>query len=541
MAFLNWKIAGAAGEGIKVSGLMLQKTAFRSGFFTYGSTEYPSLIRGGHNTFEVVLSNEPVQSGRVKVNLLVDLTTSTIASLSFPLADLARQSGNLLTKNTVALGASCAILNLDLTILKQIISETFGSKDRTVINQNHQAAQLGFDYVTKNYSDKKLKLEPAQEPLKDKIMLCGNEALALGAVAGGMKFYCAYPMTPTTPILHYLAANAQKLNLIVNHAEDEIGVINMAIGAGFGGVRSMVATSGGGFSLMVEGLGLAGVTETPLVIILGMRPGPASGMPTWSGQGDLLFAINAAQDEFPRIVLAPGDPEEAFNLAAKAQNLAEKYQLPVIILSDKNLGEGYYTSRRPPAKHTNQRYSLAQNLTGSDDQPFPRYLVTESGISPRPLPGQPGGVHLANSYEHDELGYATEVSGERIKQMNKRLKKLETILAGNDVLAPQNFGPQTAKTTLLSWGSNKGAILDALPHLSDTNYLHFSWLWPFPEAQFRALIAHNPRLITIEGNATAQLAKLIAQQTGIIIKDKILKYDGRQFYPEEIIEAVKKL
>ena len=186
--------------------------------------------------------------------------------------------------------------------------------------------------MNKNYSDKKLQLAAPKRPLKDKIIICGNEALALGAVAGGMKFYCAYPMPPSTPILHYLAANAQKLNIVVNHAEDEIGVINMAIGAGFGGVRSMVGTSGGGFSLMVEGLGLAGMTETPLVIILAMRPGPASGMPTWSGQGDLLFAINASQDEFPRIVLAPGDPAEAFDLAANAQNLTEKYQLPVIIL-----------------------------------------------------------------------------------------------------------------------------------------------------------------------------------------------------------------
>ncbi len=540
MGFLNWKIAGAAGEGIKVSGLILQKTAFRAGFYTYGSTEYPSLIRGGHNTYQVAISSEPIQSGRTRIDLLVDLKNSTIASLPIPLADLAKQSGNLLTKNTVSLGASCALLGLDLTILKSVITEAFAGKDQAIIDQNHQAAQLGFDYAAKNFADKKLKLDTPKQPHQDKIMLCGNEALALGAVAGGMKFYCAYPMTPSTPILHYLAANAQKLNIVVNHAEDEIGVINMAIGAGFGGVRSMVATSGGGFSLMVEGLGLAGVTETPVVIILGMRPGPASGMPTWSGQGDLLFAINAAQDEFPRIVLAPGDSEEAFDLAAKAQNLAEKYQLPVIILSDKNMGEGYYTSQRPADKYKNRRYSLAP--AGSEsDQPFSRYQVTESGISPRPLPGSTGGIHLANSYEHDELGYATEVSEERVKQMNKRLKKLETIVKAGDVIAPQVFGPKTAKTTLVSWGSNKGAIIDALAQLPDTNYLHFSWMWPFPKEQFLGLVKNSPRLVAVEGNATAQLTKLIRQETGIEIKDKILKYDGRQFYPEEIIEKVQKL
>ncbi|MDZ4229131.1 MAG: 2-oxoacid:acceptor oxidoreductase subunit alpha [Patescibacteria group bacterium] len=540
MAFLNWKIAGAAGEGIKVSGLMLQKTAFRAGFYSYGSTEYPSLIRGGHNTFEVVISNEPVASGRIKVDLLVDLKASTIASLPFPLADLAKQSGNLLTKNTVALGGSCFLLGLDLSLLKAVIKEAFAGKDQTIIDQNYQAAQLGFDFAAKNYSDKKLKLDAPKQPLNNKIMLNGNEALALGAVAGGMKFYCAYPMTPSTPILHYLAAKAEKLGIVVNHAEDEIGVINMAIGAGAGGVRSMVATSGGGFSLMTEGLGLAGGTETPVVIILGMRPGPASGMPTWSGQGDLLFAINAAQDEFPRIVLAPGDPQEAFALAAKAQNLAEKYQLPVIILSDKNLGEGYYTTNRPADKHHNQRYSLASGLTESD-QPFARYQVTESGISPRPLPGTPGGIHLINSYEHDELGYATEVAAERTKQMNKRLTKLKTILASPDLIGPKRYGPTTAKTTIISWGSNKGAIIDALEQLPDTNFIHFSWLWPFPQNQFLSLIAGKPRLMTVEANATGQISKLIAQETGVIIKDNLLKYDGRQFYSEEIIEAVKKL
>lgn len=535
MKLLNWKISGAAGEGIKVSGLMLQKTAFRSGYYTYGSTEYPSLIRGGRNTFEAVISTEPVNSARRRVDLEVDLKNSTVAGKAFPLNDLAKQSGNPLTKNTVALGASCALLGLKPDNLNQVISATFGAKDPAIIKQNLQAVRLGFAAAAK---DKKLTLDPTQEKPAGKIMICGNEAIAAGAVAGGMKFYCAYPMTPTTPILHYLAAHAEPLGIVVNHAEDEIGVVNMAIGAGYGGVRSMVATSGGGFSLMVEGLGLAGVTETPLVIVLGMRPGPASGMPTWSGQGDLLFAVNAAQDEFPRIVLAPGDAGEAFELAKKAQNLAEKYQLPVIILTDKNLGEGYYTTDRPENVHHNRRYSLAENLP-AQDSPFPRYKITDSGISPRPLPGQPGGVHLANSYEHDELGYATEVSDERTKQMNKRLKKPETLLTSDDLIAPRVYGPKTASTSIVSWGSNKGAIIDALKDLPDANYIHFNWLWPFPQKQFLSLVKPKQRLVAVEGNATGQLCRLIREQTGIEIREKILKYDGRQFYPEEIYESAR--
>jgi 2-oxoglutarate ferredoxin oxidoreductase subunit alpha len=538
MAVLNWKIAGAAGDGIKVSGLMFQKTAFRSGYYTFGSTEYPSLIRGGHNTFEVVISDRPVNSARRQTDLLVDLKGSTLASTAFPLVDLAKQSGNLLTKNTVALGASCALLGLELTVLNQVIKEVFGAKNQKVIEQNIQAAELGYAWAEKNLGGQRRQLPPPAG-LKHKILVCGNEALALGAVAGGMKFYCAYPMTPSTPILHYLAARADQLQIIVNHAEDEIGVINMAIGAAAGGVRSMVATSGGGFSLMTEGLGLAGISETPVVIVLGMRPGPASGMPTWSSQGDLLFAINASQDEFPRIVLAPGDAEDAFTLAALAQNLAEKYQLPVIILTDKNLGEGYFTADRPADKFSNRRYILRQLPPG--DRPFPRYQLTVDGVSPRPLPGTPGGVHLINSYEHDQLGYATEVAAERTNQMNKRLSKLATLETNREIIAPKLYGPSEAGTTLVSWGSNKGALLDALSSLPDTNLIHFNWLWPFPRAEFLGLVKSGACLIAVEANATGQLAKLICQETGLKIKDKILQYDGRQFYPEAIIEAVRRL
>lgn len=534
MSVFNWKIAGAAGEGIKVSGLMLQKTAFRSGFYTYGSTEYPSLIRGGHNTFEIVLSTEPVYSARTKVDLEIDLKNSTVAGQPVPLGKLAAQTGNRLTKNTVALGASCALMGLTLPILKSVISEVFRGKNPEIISQNQQAAQFGFEF----FPDKKFPLGRPKQALKNKIMIGGNEALALGAVAGGMKFYCAYPMTPATPILHYLAAHARQFGLVVNHAEDEIGVINMAIGAAAGGVRSMVATSGGGFSLMTEGLGLAGVTETPVVIVLGMRPGPASGMPTWSGQGDLLFAVNASQDEFPRIVLAPGDAAEAFTLAARAQNLAEKYQLPVIILTDKNLGEGYFTVSQPADSHSNRRYSLAGPLPETD-QPFPRYQLSQNGISPRPLPGTPGGVHLINSYEHNQLGYATEMSEDRVKQMDKRLQKINTLLKSDDLISPRLYGPKTASTTLVSWGSNKGAIIDALPGLKDTNFIHFNWLWPFPRTQFLNLVQSGQKLIAVEANATGQLSQLIRRETGILIKKQLLKYDGRQFYPEEIYESAR--
>lgn len=315
-------------------------------------------------------------------------------------------------------------------------------------------------------------------------------------------------MTPATSILHFLAANAQKLNLVVQHAEDEIGVINLAIGAAFTGVRAMVGTSGGGFSLMTEGLGLAAVSETPLTIILSMRPGPASGMPTWSSQGDLLYAINASQDEFPRIILTPGDITELFSAGQLAPNLAEKYQLPVIILTDKNLGEASMTAPAFPIVTKNSRYLKTQTLK------------------------------LANSYEHDDQGLSTEDSLERTKQVDKRLAKFTALSADKSLPQPILYGPKTATTTLISWGSNKGPILSVLAQKSDVNYLHFPSVWPFPKKAFNELINPKNKLITIECNSTGQLNKLISQETGLMIKDQITKYDGRPFYPEEIMEKL---
>lgn len=301
----------------------------------------------------------------------------------------------------------------------------------------------------------------------------------------------------------------------------------------------MVATSGGGFSLMTEGLGLSGITETPIVIINAMRPGPASGMPTWTSQGDLLYVINASQDEFPRIILSPGDPEEAFKLSKLAQNLAEKYQIPVILLTDKYLSESYFSTNKPALKHQNQRYGFTKTDTRAEDQPFPRYQDTDSGISLRTIPGQKGGVHLTNSYEHDQLGYATEESAERIKQVNKRTKKIAQILNDPDLPQPILFGPAKADQTLVSWGSNKGIILDALKSLPNINFIHFPLVWPFPKKAFLKLANQAKKLITLECNSTGQLNKLISQQTGLRIKDQLLKYSGRPFFSSEIINHLK--
>lgn len=486
MTEFNWKISGAAGEGIKVSGLILAQTAFRQGYYVHGYTEYPSLIRGGLNTFQVAASTKPIFSQKSKFDLEISLTDKTLVA----------------PKNIYALGLSCAKLGLKLTLLLDVIKENFAKKSPEIIELNLTAAESGYKSVKAPITSIELPIDPKRQ------LLNGNEAIVLGAINGGLEFYSAYPMTPVTAILHLLAAKSKTEKIIVHHAEDEIGVINMAIGAGYSGKRAMVATSGGGFCLMTEGIGLSAVAEIPLVIVLGMRPGPATGMPTWSGQGDLLFSINASQDEFPRIILTPGDTNEAFTLTALAQNLAEKYRLPVIILTDKNLSESYYTGEFLPEKKSIIRY------------PFEPKFV--------------------NSYEHDEAGFSTEDSQERIKQVNNRLAKSAKILADPDLPQPQLFGPEDVKTTLISWGSTKGPISEAIKDLPQVNHLHFSCVWPFPREAFLKLIKSGNKLICVENNSTGQLAKLIAQETGILINNKLLKYDGRPFYPEEIIDYVKK-
>jgi 2-oxoglutarate ferredoxin oxidoreductase subunit alpha len=290
---------------------------------------------------------------------------------------------------------------------------------------------------------------------------------------------------------------------------------------------------------MVEGLGLAGVSETPIVINLGMRPGPATGMPTWTGQGDLLFAINASQDEFPRIVLTPGDLDEAFATGRLAQGLAQKYQLPVIIITDKHLAEDYATTTSFNSQWQDESHELVQTLNQDNMEPFARYADTETGISPRPLPGAKGGVHLANSYEHDPLGYATEEANVRKNQVDKRFKKVKAVMADPDRILPQLYGPKGARLTLVSWGSNKTTILQALRDLPEVNFIHFPWVWPFPENEFMALTNGAKKLALVEGNSQAQLGSLIRQQTGIKIDDQLLKYDGRPIWPEEIVDYAK--
>jgi 2-oxoglutarate ferredoxin oxidoreductase subunit alpha len=565
--FISLKIGGQAGQGIKSAGLMFAKLATRSGYHIYSYTEYPSLIRGGHNAMQINISKEEVSAPSMRTDLLIALNQETITKhvheipagggiifdsekkfdfsvvdkriniFLVPLSKIVKDAGGPeLLINTVALGAAAALWGGDLKILKDLIGEEFSDKKQEVIDMNYLAVESGYKYSLENFKDKlQKKLTPASNP-ETNMILNGAEAAALGAIAGGLQFASMYPMTPVSGILHLLALYQQKYGFIYKQPEDEIAAINMAIGASFAGARAMTATSGGGFCLMAEGYGLAGITETPIVIVMGMRTGPATGLPTWSEQGDLRFVLHAHHGDFPRIVLAPGDGKEIFDFTMKAFNLAEKYQTPVVVLVDKNVNEDDQSFKY--FDETNYKIERGK-FTLEKNADYKRYSLQEDGISPRTIPGT-GNYFLTNSDEHNEYGYSDEEAENRVQQHEKRMKKLE-ICKKTDMEQPILYGPEEADLTIVSWGSNKGSILQAMKEFTNVNYLHITWMSPFPADAVAKALKKAKSLLHIENNYTAQLAGLIREMTGIEIENKYLKYDGRPFFVEEVAQKIQSL
>ncbi len=567
---LNWKVAGFAGEGIMTTGLLFSKVCARHGLNIFDYTEYPSLIRGGHNTYQVFASKDEAVVQKKQLNLLVALNKNALNfhkdelnenslviydkeddninieefslpgnSFNLPMVRLAEESGaQRVMSNNVAVGASLFFLGLDFNILEDLIKDIFGNKGEEVVNLNKNAARAGYDFAKAN-GQSLMEIEK-QDP-GNRYTLTGNEAVGLGAIAGGLQCYIAYPMTPSSSVLHFLAAKAADANIVVKHAEDEISVINMALGASFSGVRVMVGTSGGGFCYMTEALGLSGIAELPIVVFVAMRPGPALGMPTWTAQGDLQFLISASQDEFPRFVLTPSNAQESFELTSAAVNLAEKYQTPVIVATDKFIAESRHTIALEGQTFNNSRFGFSQNPQPDDSGFFPRFSPTENGVSERAIPGISGGNYIANSYEHDQYGLATEVAVVRQAQMEKRFKKFEHM---KKEVPQQYFDSQDdAKLTFISYGSSKGVIQEARKMLSrdgvNSNMLHISWAWPFPAEQVKSVLDQSPKTLAVEGNYQGQLARLIAQETGVQVQNHLHKYDGRPFYIDDIVNHVK--
>lgn len=569
----SWQIAGYAGEGIKKIGQLFSKIALRSGFHTFDYTEYPSLIRGGHNVYQVGFGNSPVLTQQRHVDLMLAMNADGIrlhghefhestvilydseddgvqldsfdvpgTIIDIPMVSLAREVGaERIAANMVALGTCAYLCSFDTKLLDDIVQEIFGHKSQKIVELNIQAAQAGIAYIR----DKQPPLIDwkSSESHGDRITITGNEALSLGAIAGGMKAYFAYPMTPSSSILHTLADWSSEADVFVKHAEDEIGVINMALGASYAGVRAAVGTSGGGICYMSEAVGYAGIAELPLVIYESQRPGPAVGMPTWTGQADLLFCTYISQDEFPRIVLAPGDVNQAFDLSRRAFQLAEKYQIPVIVLSDKHLSESAQSCVLEQTTYSIQPESRNDSPQLTEHGMYPRYVDRETGISPRTIPGQPNGYYVSNGYETDDYGFATEAADIRIMQMDKRMRKLDAIRQEMDV--PSVSQHNEALATLVGWGSSMNVLMAAQKLLVSSgmpvDVIHLSWMWPFPADQMTKLLVAAPTPILFEGNSTFQLGQLLRSQTGIDIYHKRGKYDGRPFYVEEVVTAVREV
>jgi 2-oxoglutarate ferredoxin oxidoreductase subunit alpha len=478
-------------------------------------------------------TDTPVQTGIKRA-----LDKKKVALIKLPIqAILKKHNAPIVMGNSIFTGACWALITRELSPLLAEVKEVFKSKAKDVLT-NEKCTKDGYDYAAKNYQSLGLKQKKSQ----NRIIGTGNEVAGLSLFASGCKLYCSYPMTPATGILHYLAPRAQKQNIIVKQAEDELTAVLTCIGANFAGTRAACATSGGGLALMTESFSLAGITETPLMVINSQRPGPATGLPTWTEQGDLGFVSKIGHGEFPRIILAPGDIDEVFKLIPKAFNLAEKYQTLVVVLLDKYLSESWYQTEEfsDSSVSVHRGQITAQSDLNSNSQ-FKRYKISVSGVSPRSLPGMKNGIFLSNSDEHDEIGYSTEDLLTRKQMMDKRMRKAAGIY--NEIPGPRLYGPERAKTTIVCWGSQKGPVLDAIAELNEkkvrVNMLHFSYVFPIKDTLLRKLAKRN-KLIAVENNYSGQLASLIREQTGIYIESRINKYVGTPFFKDELVEILKR-
>jgi 2-oxoglutarate/2-oxoacid ferredoxin oxidoreductase subunit alpha len=541
------------------------------GYHVFTHQDYMSRVRGGHNFYQIRFSDQKISASREMVDILLALDLNTIEIhkksvrnegfilydseiakkkfeepefIDIPFRKIALDVGkNSVMANTVATGAVLGLLDLGLEALKKILRQAFKKKGEEVIQENIACAEAGYNYARTNCP--RCEAFGIREPEYRKLMLIdGVHAIGMGALMSGCKFYSGYPMTPSTGILDYMASRAEEYNLVVEQAEDEIAAINMAIGASFAGVRTMTGSSGGGFALMVEGLSLAGMTETPIVIAEMQRPGPATGLPTRTEQADLLFVLYAAHGEFPRVIFEPGTPEQAFYLTNRAFELAEKYQIPVFIQSDQYLVDTEWTFENFDLEHLiyNDYRMREKNLEGLED--YKRYKYSNKGISPLAVPGE-AGKHLvvADSDEHDEEGHIIEDSETRIKMVQKRLlKKLPLIK--KEIEAPLLYGDPSPKIVLIGHGSTYGVIkevVDTIPKDQKVAMMHFSQIYPLPERErfdYIELLENADLTICIENSATGQFAKLMRSETGFEFSHQISKYDGRPFTIENLQEEL---
>ncbi len=535
-------IAGAAGEGVQTVGDILAHTISAQGYAAFTWQEYESRIRGGQNSYSIRIGEKPQNAPLLPADVLLALNEGAVKKyepllkeegtllaqnqlrermIAIPFVEIAEEElGDKIYADTIAVGALVGVLGIDLDTLKQVLVEKFRRKGNEVVESNLSAAEEGYRRATQGCKD----MCPWKLPRRGGryYLISGNEAIPLAAAFAGCRFIAAYPMTPSTGIITYLAREEELLGVFAEQAEDEIAAVNMALGASYAGARAMTATSGGGFALMVEGVSLAGMTETPLVIVLAQRPGPATGLPTRTAQGELLFAINAGHGEFPKLVLAPSNPYDAFHKIVKAFNLADKYQMPVIVLTDHFLADSQFSVSDFDLGTAGPGFYLADPQEIRD---YKRYRLTEHGISPRLYPGQSEHLVGVDSDEHDEEGHITEDLGATVRAMvQKRLAKIDGLK--KEISLPEEISVNDVDTVLVGWGSSRGALLEGLSLLKQegkkAGMIHFTELWPLPEFTF----PEGKTYITVESNATGQLARLLRSEYDVSFQGTINRYDG---------------
>lgn len=550
---INLCIGGAAGDGIETMAGILEKTLQRFGFYLFSMRDFMSRIRGGHNFAQIRFGAEPVSAHIDALDVLIAYDLRTYSEhqrrlkpdglllcdpelgivdnrlLPIPLKSLAKEAGNARTIGVVCIGAFMKLLGLPLSTAETVLRETLPPK---LLDVNLLAVRKGFDSAPQ-----KRTLAPAHA--EKRLLVTGAEAMSMGALTGGLQFYSAYPMSPATTLLNFFTAHAEAFHLVVEQAEDEIAAINMALGAAYAGAQAMVGTSGGGFSLMVEGLGFAGIAELPVVIADVQRPGPATGLPTRTEQSDLLFTIFASQGEFPRMVIAVRDHADAFYQTARALQLAKKYQIPVLLLSDQYLADSAATIAPLDASRAVKHLNPLPTEAAPAGE-YRRYTLTASGVSPMRIPGKSDALVRADSDEHTEAGTITEAADVRVQMVDKRARKLEGLVM--ELAEPAYTGVAEPRVLLVGFGSTSAAIAEAVSVLNhrgvSVGALAFGDVYPLPRKQLAHYWQHAKAVYSVEQNATGQLAKLIRMEANLSCTDSVLKYDGRQMSVDDILAGL---
>jgi 2-oxoglutarate ferredoxin oxidoreductase subunit alpha len=557
-------LCGQAGQGIQTVEKLLNRISKTAGYNVFATKEYMSRVRGGMNSTLIRISDKPVKAFVDRIDILVPLSKGAIRHLGkrtnpetiivgekdvcadelkdksrlfdTPFTKIASDIGNKVYSNMVAVGALTSVLSIKSEEAIDCLKQFFEGKPQEILEKNIEALKKGYEEgikLTKSNS-KNIKVTESAE-VQNHILVNGAEAVGLGAIAGGCNFVSSYPMSPSTSVLVFLAQNGRDFGILAEQAEDEIAAINMAIGAWYAGSRAMVTTSGGGFALMTEGVSLAGMLESPIVIHLAQRPGPATGLPTRTEQGDLELALYAGHGEFPRIIFAPGTLEDGFYLTQQAFNLADKFQVPVFILTDQYFVDSYYNTKAFDLKDLKIDKHFVET-----SKAYRRYELTGNGISPRGIPGLGKGFVCVDSDEHDQEGHITEDFELRTKMVDKRLKKLDSIK--KEIIPPTLWGPENYENLVICWGSTFNIVCEAVNNLGrkDTAALHFKQLYPLYD-KAAELINKADKKIVVENNATAQFARLLKIHSDINVDHKILKYDGLCFASDSLTEKLSSI